>query len=203
MFELRRSDAADGVAVILVGPEELQGDRAGVSLALETGEDHAERERAAQPTSINRRLTAYRLLYRFCTDREIERGPGVPRPAPYYRGRGRDRTLGLHRLPRRQRLKLRVKTPHRLVEPLTASEVRHFLRSLRRYRDLAIVHLMLFCGLRSAEVLHLRCTDVIGAECLLRVRGKGNKERVMPLPELLERSIGDYLRWEQIGRAHV
>lgn len=157
----------------------------------------AERERAAQPTSINRRLTAYRLLYRFCTDREIERGPGVPRPAPYYRGRGRDRTLGLHRLPRRQRLKLRVKTPHRLVEPLTASEVRHFLRSLRRYRDLAIVHLMLFCGLRSAEVLHLRCTDVIGAECLLRVRGKGNKERVMPLPELLERSIGDYLRWER------
>ncbi|MFA6168854.1 MAG: tyrosine-type recombinase/integrase [Gemmatimonadaceae bacterium] len=157
----------------------------------------AQRSRGVQPTSINRSLTSCRLLYRFCTDRDLERGPGVPRPAPYYRGRGRDRALGLHALRRPQRLKLRVRTPTRIVEPLTVQEVQHFLRGLRRYRDLAIVQLMLLCGLRSAEVLQLRCTDLVIADRQLRVQGKGNKERILPLPDIVAGSVDNYLYWER------
>jgi integrase len=71
---------------------------------------------------------------------------------------------------------------------------------LRRYRDLAIVHLMLLCGLRSAEVLQLRRGDVLVEDGQLRIRGKGNRERVLPLPQVVARSIADYVRWERPTR---
>ncbi|HEX3764370.1 MAG TPA: tyrosine-type recombinase/integrase [Kofleriaceae bacterium] len=157
----------------------------------------AQRRDGMQPTTINRRLITARLLYRFCTGRELDGSRGALTPAPYFRGRGRDRRLGLHRMPRQRQLKLRVKVPRRIVEPLTATEVRHFLRTLRRYRDLAIVHLMLLCGLRSAEVLGVQLTDLLADDQQLRVRGKGNRERVLPLPVVVARSISDYVRWER------
>jgi integrase/recombinase XerC len=160
----------------------------------------AQRLAGAQPTTINRRLTTARLLYRFCVGRELDAGRGAMAPAPYYRGRGRDRSLGLHSLPRRGQLKLRVKVPRRVVEPLSGAEVRQFLRTLRRYRDLAIVHLMLLCGLRSAEVLQLQIGDVLVEDEQLRIRGKGNRERVLPLPQVVARSIADYVRWERPTR---
>lgn len=157
----------------------------------------AQRVVGAQPATINRQLTTVRLLYRFCLGRELDAGPGVLAPAPYYRGRGRDRDLGLHPLTRSRQLKLRVRVPRHVVEPLSGAEVRRFLRTLRRYRDLAIVHLMLLCGLRSAEVLQLQLGDVLVEDGQLRVRGKGNRERVLPLLQLVARSIADYVRWER------
>lgn len=157
----------------------------------------SQRRDGAQPATINRRLTAARLLYRFCTGHELDMGRGAMTSAPYYRGQGRDRHLGLHLMPRRRQLKLRVKAPHRVVEPLSATEVRQFLRTLRRYRDLAIVHLMLLCGLRSAEVLQLQLSDILAEDKQLRIRGKGNRERVLPLPQVVARSISDYVRWER------
>ena len=157
----------------------------------------AQRRDGAQPATINRRLTTARLLYRFCVGRELDVGRGAMAPAPYYRGRGRDRRLGLHVLPRQRQLKLRVKAPRRVVEPLSAAEVRRFLRTLRRYRDLAIVHLMLLCGLRSAEVLQIQLSDILAEDKQLRIRGKGNRERVLPLPPVVARSISDYVRWER------
>jgi site-specific recombinase XerD len=157
----------------------------------------AQRHDGMQPTTINRRLTTARLLYRFCMGREIDIGRGALAPAPYYRGRGRDRRLGLHVMPRQRQLKLRVKAPRRVVEPLSVTEVRHFLRTLRRYRDLAMVHLMLLCGLRSAEVLGVQLSDLLVDDAQLRIRGKGNRERVLPLPAVVARSISDYVRWER------
>src|SRR5215475_8798492 len=60
----------------------------------------AQRHDGMQPTTINRRLITARLLYRFCTGRELDGGRGALTPAPYFRGRGRDRRLGLHLMPR-------------------------------------------------------------------------------------------------------
>jgi len=157
----------------------------------------SQRREGAQPATINRRLTTARLLYRFCTGHDLDMGRGAMTSAPYYRGQGRDRHLGLHLVSRQRRLKLRVKAPHRVVEPLSATEVRQFLRTLHRYRDLAIAHLMLLCGLRSAEVLQLELSDILAEDKQLRIRGKGNRERVLPLPHVVARSISDYVRWER------
>ena len=159
----------------------------------------SQREAGAHPNSINRRLSSCRLLFRFVVGRDLDGDVG--NGGPYYRGRGRDRRLGLHQLPRR-RPQLRVKAPSHVVEPLSAKEVRRFMRRLHRYRDLALLHLLLFCGLRSAEALGLELSHVSFDEAQLRVRGKGNKERVLPLPDFVARSLRDYLRWERPARCH-
>lgn len=153
----------------------------------------------AAPRSINRRLITVGLFFRFCTGRELGQGPGILRPASHYKGPGRDHELGLHRLHRRT-CKIRVKEPRLLIEPLAPNQVRSFLRSLSRYRDLAIVHLMLLCGLRSREILELEVDDVVWAERRLHVRGKGQRDRVLPLADVLARVLQDYTKFERPTR---
>jgi site-specific recombinase XerD len=156
-----------------------------------------QRRRGGAPRTINRRLTSCRLLYRFWTDKELPVGRGASLPAPHYRGPGKDRRLGLHQLPRRRRVKLRVQVPRTLVEPLQREQVGVVLRSFRRYRDLALVQLMLLCGLRGAEVLGLTLSDVSFEERRVWVPGKGGKERVLPLPQTLVQTLHGYLRLER------
>jgi integrase/recombinase XerC len=80
---------------------------------------------------------------------------------------------------------------------LTAEQGRLLIGSFEKYRDLAIVYLMLLCGLRSREVITLDIGDVGFDEQRLRVKGKGDKERVLPLPTLLLKYLRDYLRLER------
>jgi site-specific recombinase XerD len=157
----------------------------------------AQRAAGARPRSVNRRLSTCRQWYRFVTGHEIPRGPGASSPAPHFTGPGRDRSLGLHSRRRLHQLVLRVKVPRTIVEPLAPDHVRAFFRRLRRYRDFALVQLMLFCGLRSREVLLLRLHDVDLAERRLRVRGKGDKERMVPLPDTAVVALRKYLRFER------
>ncbi len=156
-----------------------------------------ERRRDAHPRSINRRLLVCHLYYRFLTDCEIKPAPGTSLPASYYRGPGRDRRIGLHSMKNGSGRMLRVKVAHKLIEPLSSDQVRSFLRTLRRYRDLSIVFSMLLCGLRSREVLTLKLNDVVFEERRMRVHGKGNRERMLPLPPSLAASLRDYLRLER------
>lgn len=158
-----------------------------------------QRTTGAAPRSINRRCSTIRLLHRFHVGEEMS-ASRVSLPAPHYKGAGRDRHLGIHALRRRSTLRLRVKEPSTLVEPLTADQVRAFFARLKRYRDLAIVHLMLFCGLRTCEVLRLELGDVQIDDARLRIRGKGNRERVMPLPESVVLAIRQYLQLERPAR---
>jgi len=59
------------------------------------------------------------------------------------------------------------------------------------------VGLMLLDGLRSCEVLGLELEDLQLAEGQLRVLGKGNKKRVLPLPAEILEVLGSYLRLER------
>ena len=83
------------------------------------------------------------------------------------------------------------------MEPLDAKQVKAFLRTLKKYRDLAIVYLILFCGLRSGELLSLRLSDFNEEDRQLRVLGKGNRERALPMPNVLFSVVADYQRLER------
>ncbi len=108
----------------------------------------------------------------------------------------RRKPMGLGR-PREAITRLRVKTAKRNIVPLSVNEVSRFWSSFRTSRDLAIVGLMLLHGLRSAEVLGLNLEDVLFPEAQLRVRGKGNKIRFLPLaPETIQ-LLDHYLRVER------
>ena len=99
--------------------------------------------------------------------------------------------------PRPALSRMRVRTPKRAVVPLSVDEVARFWASFHTSRDLAIVGLMLFDGLRSCEVIALDYEDVLLAESQMRVRGKGNKLRWLPLaPEIIQ-LLDHYLRLER------
>ncbi len=108
----------------------------------------------------------------------------------------RRKPMGLGR-PRLAISRLRVKTPKRNIVPLSVEEVARFWSSFRTSRDLAIVGLMLLQGLRSMEVLALHRDDLLLSEAQIRVRGKGNKIRFLPLaPEAIQ-LLDHYLRVER------
>ncbi|HEY6372270.1 MAG TPA: tyrosine-type recombinase/integrase [Candidatus Sulfotelmatobacter sp.] len=108
----------------------------------------------------------------------------------------RRRPMGLGR-PRMVTSRLRVKVPKRNIVPLSVNEVARFWSSFRTARDLAIVGLMLLEGLRSAEVLALNRDDALLSEAQLRVRGKGNKFRFLPLAPETVQLLEHYLRLER------
>jgi site-specific recombinase XerD len=56
---------------------------------------------------------------------------------------------------------------------------------------------MLLDGLRSCEVLGLQLEDLQLAEGQMRVLGKGNKKRVVPLPPEILEGLGNYWRLER------
>jgi len=93
--------------------------------------------------------------------------------------------------------RLRVKEPKRIVIPLSVDEVARFWSSFRTSRDLAIVGLMLLQGLRSKEVIALNCEDVLRSESHMRVRGKGDKIRILPLASDTVLLLDHYLRLER------
>src|ERR1700693_2279374 len=106
------------------------------------------------------------------------------------------RPMGLGR-PRMALSRVRVRPAKRSVVPLSVDEVARFWSSFGTARDLAIVGIMLLQGLRSAEVLALNPEDVLFSETQLRVHGKGNKLRFLPLaPETIQ-LLDHYLRLER------
>jgi integrase/recombinase XerD len=141
--------------------------------------------------SINRRVgTADRALRREFPQAQLPFVPG------FQYGYWRPALLGAGR-PRPALSRLRVKTPKRVVVPLSVDEVAGFWGSFRTSRDLAIVGLMLFNGLRSCEVLALHCDDLLLPESQIRVRGKGNKLRWLPLAPETIKLLDHYLRLER------
>jgi site-specific recombinase XerD len=149
------------------------------------------------PTTLNRQLITCDLFYQFICDQPMPRGSGVTLPSPNYKGQGYDPFLGIHWRRHTAKLRLRVKVPKKIIEPLTVDEVTAFLRGFRHYRDVAIALSMAIAGLRSMEVIELRVSQVNLENAEMRVRGKGNKERVLPMAPQLVTAIEQYLRFER------
>jgi len=51
------------------------------------------------------------------------------------------------------------------------------------YRNKAMLELMYGCGLRVSEIVNLNIHDIDFTNCVIRVMGKGSKERIVPLGE--------------------
>ena len=105
--------------------------------------------------------------------------------------------LGYGKRGQRVTNRLRLKQPRRVIVPLSAEEVAQFWGSFRTFRDLALLALMLFDGLRSCEVLQLQLEDLLLTQAQLWVLGKGNKKRLLPLPSETLQALENYLRIER------
>jgi len=148
--------------------------------------------------TINRRLATLSALFSFRSPRD----PAATNPVP--RGREARQTTrgeraGLlgHVARPAPRSRLRVREPRRLPRGLEPSETAALLSSFVTVRDRAIAGLMLFCGLRSCEVLSLSVSDVDIALGWVRVLGKGDKERRVPVDREVAALIQSYVLTER------
>lgn len=150
----------------------------------------------AAPRSINHRLSTVMQFYKYCFGKEMPGGIHVLRPVSFYRGQHVPVNMGI--LPQRKvRKKLRVKLPKKFVVPLEIEEVKKYLKGIKKCRDLAIVYLMLHCGLRSIEILNLKTTDISYLRRETIVRGKGEKQRMVYLPTFIIQTLEKYQQYEK------
>jgi len=126
------------------------------------------------PTSIRRNVSAVRTYYRFL----MAEGEVVQDPSE------------------------RLETPKRwrtLPEVLTVSEVERLLQAPTLddplvFRDRALLELAYGAGLRVSEWITLGVRDVLLDEQLVRVFGKGSKERLVPIGRRAIGAVAVYLR---------
>jgi integrase/recombinase XerD len=89
--------------------------------------------------------------------------------------------------------------PQRLPRVLTREQVARLLQQPRgseplALRDRALLESMYACGLRASEAVGLELADVDLEEGLLRARGKGSKERIIPIGRQALAALHAYLR---------
>ena len=150
------------------------------------------------PSTINRRLAAISGLFTFRSMREPDTVNPVPRgPAACRLAKGERAGMLGHLARPKPRSKLRVREPRRLPRGLDRAEITALLGSFRTERDRAIAGLMLFSGLRSAEVLGLEVKDIDIGRGWVRVVGKGDKERRVPLDPDIASLVQSYLLAER------
>lgn len=150
------------------------------------------------PATVNRRLAAISGLFAFRAMREPQRPSPVPTgKAARTTSKGERAGLLGHLATPKPRSRLRVREPRRLPRGLARDEVVALLDSLRTWRDRSIAGLMLLSGLRSCEVLALQVRDVDIATRWVRVIGKGDKERRVPIDVEVVGAIQTYLLAER------
>jgi site-specific recombinase XerD len=151
------------------------------------------------PTTVNRRMAAISGLFGYREMRDPAAVSPVPRGGVARRRASGERSGLLAHLDTRpkSRSRLRVRESRRLPRGLDQAEVTALIGSLRTDRDRAIAGLMLFSGLRSAEVLTLAVRDVDIPRGWVKVIGKGDKERRVPLDPDVAGLIQTYLLAER------
>lgn len=134
-------------------------------------------KRNHKPASIARILSSLKQLYEFLLDNEmltkIKINPLENFDTP--------------KLPRKLPVVLTVEEVDKILSrPDTAANL--------GLRDKAILELMYACGLRVSEVINMKIQNVLKTEGIIRIFGKGLKERVVPIGDSALRWIDTYLK---------
>ena len=97
------------------------------------------------------------------------------------------------------------KVPAKLPETITVEQIASLLdqpfgETPAGMRDHAILEILYGCGLRVSELVGLDFASLLLSEDLLRVQGKGSKERIVPILGSARRYLEEYL---QLARPHL
>ncbi|HEU5026612.1 MAG TPA: tyrosine-type recombinase/integrase [Spirillospora sp.] len=84
----------------------------------------------------------------------------------------------------------RPKLPKPLPRPITETDLKRAINAASP-KLTAMLCLMAYCGLRAMECANLLWTDieVADGQTWIRIRGKGNKERMVPAGEVVQRAL--------------
>lgn len=130
-------------------------------------------ERKLQKSSIARKLACLRTFFKFLVrDGRMKSNPAELIPAP--------------RLPK--------KLPSYLTEGEAATVVEMPQgNSFKQLRERAVLELLYASGLRVRELIGLNDENVDMPQQLLRVFGKGSKQRIVPFGELAAAALAEYI----------
>ncbi len=127
------------------------------------------------PVTLNRRLACLRSFFKFLVEENIV----SQNPAALVKKAKMPRNLTGH-------VYMNASEARQLLQ---APDLEHpFAR-----RDLAMLAVMLFCGLRVSEVSGLNIESIKREDMMLRVHGKGNKIRDIPLEPMVLRLLDDHI----------
>jgi integrase/recombinase XerD len=139
--------------------------------------------RGFKPSSAARRLSAMRHLFRFLLNERIRRDDPAAILSGPKRGRGLPKVLSIADV---DRLLVRAKA---LADAPEASVLQR-LRAMRLY---CLLEVLYATGLRVSELVALPSSAARRDARMIIVRGKGNKERLVPLNEPSRVAMVDYL----------
>ena len=148
-------------------------------LALEATQEHhlqsyfAERHGQTKATSANRRLTVFKRFFRWALRERLTQADPTLRMLAAKQAMRVPKTLG------------EAQVDALLSAPDVATSL--------GLRDRAMLELMYASGLRVSELVSLKTLHVSLNEGVLRIMGKGNKERLVPFGQVARESINPYL----------
>ncbi|HMM87849.1 site-specific tyrosine recombinase XerD [Bradyrhizobium sp.] len=139
--------------------------------------------RGFKSSSVARRLSAMRHLFRFLLNERIRGDDPAAILSGPKRGRGLPKVLSIADV---DRMLTRAKE---LTEAANASPQQR-LRAMRLY---CLLEVLYATGLRVSELVALPLSAARRDAAMIMVRGKGNKERLVPLNEASRQAMADYL----------
>jgi integrase/recombinase XerD len=139
--------------------------------------------RGFKSSSVARRLSAMRHLFRFLLNERIrDDNPAAILSGPK-RGRGLPKVLSIADV---DRLLVRAKE-------LSAAPAASPLQRLRGLRLYCLLEVLYATGLRVSELVTLPLSAARREARMIVVRGKGNKERLVPLNESAKQAMREYV----------
>lgn len=139
--------------------------------------------RGFKSSSVARRLSAMRHLFRFLLNERIRSDDPAAILSGPKRGRGLPKVLSISDVDR-----LLTRAKELAAVPQASASQR--LRALRLY---CLLEVLYATGLRVSELVALPLSASRRDARMIVVRGKGNKERLVPLNEASRRAMADYL----------
>ena len=148
-------------------------------------------QRGLQSSSVARKLSAIRQLYRFLYAEGLRKDdPGAAIEGPK-RGHTLPRVLSIAEVDR-------LLSCARTDEEKASHSPAERLRAMRLH---CLIEVLYATGLRVSELVSLPASAARRDERMLIVRGKGGKERLVPLNESARRAMTDYLALRKEGGA--
>lgn len=140
-------------------------------------------KRGFASTSLNRRLSTLRQFYRFLHSEGIRDDDPTATVDSAHKGRNLPKTLNEKDVDRL----LEHALSKTLIEASLASQIRH----ARLY---ALLEVLYSTGMRVSELVSLPYAAWRGDRRILTIRGKGGRERIVPLNERARTALAHYLK---------
>ena len=125
------------------------------------------------PSSITRKIASIKGFFKYlCSNREIKSNPAISIVSP--------------------------KLPKRLPKVLTTNEINNILNEGLDSFELALTELLYSAGIRVSELVNLEIKNIDFKQKIIKVFGKGSKERIVPINSKCIKVLSEYLKKREI-----